>query len=70
MPIKKMKRAIEKDLKGLWFRCEQGHLTDNPIYLAHLIYCPNDDCAATTKVVHSVADDKKAMTPSEWNLGI
>lgn len=64
MPREKPKRKVEPGLVGLWFRCANGHLVEEPVYLGDHIYCPNLDCDMTTAVVHSTADDK---APSVWN---
>ena len=61
------KRADQK-LIGTWWRCQEHALTDSPILLGHVAYCPKDGCQHQVKLVHSAINDPNvnAQARSVW----
>lgn len=53
---------IESDtnLIGTWWRCPTHELTEAPILLGSVAYCPQDDCDEKVKLVHSAINDPNA----------
>lgn len=58
----------DQDLLGTWWRCESHALTDAPILLGQVAYCPNDGCPNQVKLVHSAINDPNvnAQARSVW----
>lgn len=58
----------DKQLVGTWWRCQDHELTDSPILLGHVAYCPSDGCAHQVKLVHSAINDPNvnAQARSVW----
>jgi len=61
-------KQADQGLIGTWWRCESHELTDAPILLGHVAYCPNDDCPNQVKLVHSAINDPNvnAQARSVW----
>jgi hypothetical protein len=57
-------RLREPGLTGAWWRCPMHGLTEEPVVLGPGVYCPDGDCVAVVRLVHSAMDDPVA---SEWN---
>ncbi len=47
-------------LVGTWWRCPDHALTDEPILLGHVAYCPSEECDSQVKLVHSAINDPNA----------
>ena len=58
----------DKDLVGTWWRCKDHAITDGPILLGHVAYCPSDGCPNQVKLVHSAINDPNvnAQARSVW----
>jgi len=61
-------KTADQGLIGTWWRCESHELTDAPILLGHVAYCPNDGCPNQVKLVHSAINDPNvnAQARSVW----
>ncbi len=61
-------RKADKRLVGTWWRCKEHELTDSPILLGHVAYCPTDNCSHQVKLVHSAINDPNvnAQARSVW----
>ena len=53
-------KKADQALIGTWWRCESHELTDEPILLGHVAYCPTDACPNQVKLVHSAINDPNA----------
>ena len=60
--------AADEQLIGTWWRCPVHELTDGPILLSSVAYCPTDDCPSQVKLVHSSINDPNgnAHARSVW----
>ncbi len=52
--------TADEALIGTWWRCPEHTLTDAPILLAHVAYCPAEACTSQVKLVHSAINDPNA----------
>ena len=61
-------KQADKGLVGTWWRCQDHELTDTPILLGHVAYCPSDGCSNQVKLVHSAINDPNvnAQARSVW----
>jgi len=50
----------DEKLIGTWWRCPDHGLTDGPILLSSIAYCPTDTCPSQVKLVHSAINDPNA----------
>ena len=55
-------RRADAQLVGLWYRCPVHGLTQDPILLGYVPYCPADPCTEALLLVHHA----QAATKSEW----
>ena len=53
-------RKNDRKLVGTWWRCPNHGVTDSPVLLSSVAYCPTDTCAAQVKLVHSAINDPNA----------
>ena len=53
-------KVADNGLVGTWWRCPDHELTDEPILLGHVAYCPEDACPNQVKLVHSAINDPNA----------
>ena len=53
-------RRADRKLVGTWWRCPSHGVTDSPILLSSVAYCPTETCAAQVKLVHSAINDPNA----------
>ena len=53
-------KKSDTDLIGTWWRCQEHELTDAPILLGSVAYCPTDGCPMQVKLVHSSINDPNA----------
>ena len=53
-------RKTDRKLVGTWWRCPTHGVTDLPILLSSVAYCPAEDCASQVKLVHSAINDPNA----------
>ncbi len=49
----KRQKAADRKLEGTWWRCRTHGLSQKPIHLGALPYCPADDCDRHMILVHS-----------------
>ena len=56
----------DNDLVGTWWRCKTHALTQDPILLGGLTYCPADDCTELVVLVHSALQDREKNRRG-WN---
>ena len=56
----------DEDLVGTWWRCPVHGLTQAPILLGGLTYCPADRCTAIATLVHSALQDRD-KNKRGWN---
>jgi hypothetical protein len=56
----------DKELTGTWWRCKTHALTQDPILLGGLTYCPDDDCTELVVLVHSALQDREKERRG-WN---
>ena len=61
-------KKADQNLVGTWWRCMEHELTDAPILLGHVAYCPSDGCPNQVKLVHSAINDPNvnAQARSVW----
>ncbi len=61
-------KNADTELVGTWWRCKDHALTDGPILLGHVAYCPSDGCPHQVKLVHSAINDPNvnAQARSVW----
>lgn len=50
----------DQSLIGTWWRCPDHELTDAPILLGSVAYCPSDECDSKVLLVHSAINDPNA----------
>ena len=53
-------KSADAELIGTWWRCPDHGLTDGPILLSSIAYCPTDACPSQVKLVHSAINDPNA----------
>ncbi len=53
-------KTADERLVGTWWRCATHRLTEAPILLGSIAYCPNDECSNQVKLVHSSINDPNA----------
>ena len=53
-------KETDKALIGTWWRCREHALTEEPILLGQVAYCPKDDCNEQVRLVHSAINDPNA----------
>lgn len=60
--------STDNQLVGTWWRCPGHGLTDGPILLSSIAYCPTEDCPSQVKLVHSSINDPdaNAQARSVW----
>jgi hypothetical protein len=58
----------DEQLVGTWWRCPSHGITDGPILLSSVAYCPEDECPSQVKLVHSSINDPdaNAQARSVW----
>ena len=61
---------VDEALLGTWWRCPDHGLTDAPILLSSVAYCPDDECDSQVKLVHSSINDPNAnaQARSVWRV--
>lgn len=57
--------AADARLVGTWWRCRRHGLTQDPIILAGIPYCRDDDCAERVLLAHSAMAE--SLSPRGWN---
>ncbi len=50
----------DQGLIGTWWRCPVHELTEAPILLSSVAYCPQEECDSQVKLVHSSINDPNA----------
>ena len=60
--------SADDQLIGTWWRCPDHGVTDGPILLSSVAYCPDDECPSQVKLVHSSINDPdaNAQARSVW----
>lgn len=56
----------DKELEGTWWRCMEHGLTQDPILLGGVTYCPDDECGEVVVLVHSALQDREKNRRG-WN---